>query len=512
MKNRLEHILEFFPTGTAEGERDILDRVFVYVDEFSKVIAPPKGSPNILVGSKGSGKTAVLNFSARMLDAQNIPNIALTPIDIDSSSMDQNDSTGDLARAFYKTLLEAIVTKLSQKSTGWFDDDYATLYYHAEGQGLRSPDFLTRSTRFISEIAKPIIKIDVNAAFPHLIKSTQDDVEEAVKGIVGRTGFYVFIDDTDQVARPGVAGHLNRVWALLLAARRLTYDVANLNAVVSLRTEVWHRLQRDDYGQRDQTDHFRRLVVNMHGDEQHVGKIIDRRLALAAASARAPVDGFQHFFDGSDARAPMSKERKLWRDLILVRTRSRPRDAIQLINELATEAIRRGEERITEDVFRHAMPPFSRTVSEQLAEEVRPEFPQALEYLKSLADIEYSQGGFTMTAEETRTHFRRMLSRFGATLHGVSLSQERPESIFAIWRLFYQVGVLNARVSDTSKPQGYSHLDPNLDPFLVSRSRWNEIQGILWEVNTAYRDYLIEIQKELGLRSGLAQKPKGKRR
>lgn len=317
--NQLSHVLEYFPTGTAEGDRKILDRVFVYVDEFSQVIAPPQGSPHLLVGMKGCGKTAVLDFSRRMLEAQNVPNVLLTPFDIDTSSLKPDSSTGDISRELHATLLLSIVGKLSLEDSGILEKNYSILYHESIRKGIRSGDVITRGTRFLSEIAKPLIKIDINSAFPHLVKSTQEEVQEAVKKIVGRRGFYLFIDDTDQIASPGARGHLNRVWALLLAVRRLANDIPNLNAVVSLRSEVWYRLQRDDLGQRDQTDHFRRLVIMMKSDREHVGRIVDRRLSLAAAAAKAPVDGWQQFFDGADARPPTSSDRRLWRDLIIVR-------------------------------------------------------------------------------------------------------------------------------------------------------------------------------------------------
>jgi hypothetical protein len=34
MSNPLNYLLEYFPTGTAEGDKAILDRVFIYASEF----------------------------------------------------------------------------------------------------------------------------------------------------------------------------------------------------------------------------------------------------------------------------------------------------------------------------------------------------------------------------------------------------------------------------------------------------------------------------------------------
>jgi hypothetical protein len=55
-KCNLDHLLDYFPTGTTEGDRSLLDRAFVRDEEFVDYITPPPESPRILVGKKGSGK------------------------------------------------------------------------------------------------------------------------------------------------------------------------------------------------------------------------------------------------------------------------------------------------------------------------------------------------------------------------------------------------------------------------------------------------------------------------
>lgn len=182
------------------------------------------------------------------------------------------------------------------------------------------------------------------------------------------------------------------------------------------------------------------------------------------------------------------------------------------MNELASCSIRSGETRITEDVFRRVLPPFSKTIAESFGEEVRPEFPEAFDYLRSLSEADFTEGSFTMKAEGVKGHFGRLLPRYGATIHGRRLNQTSPESPFEIWSIFYQAGVLNARVSDTSMKSSFRHLDPLADPFLVTRSRWNDLQSMLWEVNPVYRDFLIGLQDDLSKREGLAKKPKSKHR
>lgn len=502
---RFRRLLDLFPTGTAEGEKEILHKVFVYAAEFERVISPPANSPHLLVGTKGSGKTAVMAFSLNLLEGQRIPALILSPMDVEVDGLTSQTSTGAMARQFYNALLDSVIIKLSSTNSGIFDGDFATLYRAAVQQGLREPDFFTKFGKFVSVAAKPITKFDTAAAYSELSATTQSAVQRATSRIIGKKSFYLFIDDTDQFADPSMPGHLNRVWALLLAARRLAYDYTDLKIVVSLRSEVWQRLQRDDHGQRDQTDHFRRLVVHMQSSREQVGKILDRRLSLAAAADGARVEFYEHFFDGPDARAPNSAQRRLWKDLIVVRSRTRPRDAIQLVNELATEALEQRLPKINETVFQKVMPLFSKAISDQYGDETRPEFPEALEFLKSLSETEGDKGQFIYSAEKIQEHFRKMLGRFGATFNGVRLSNS-DDTAFQVWRFLYASGVINARISDNTKKDGYKHLQPSNDPFLVSRSRWNELQKLLWEVDPVYRDFLSTLRQEQVGFSGLATK------
>lgn len=96
------------------------------------------------------------------------------------------------------------------------------------------------------------------------------------------TIFFLLVDDTDQVASPADASQLNRIWALLLAVRRLAGECLALRCIVSLRTEVWARLESESQGQRDQTDHLRGLVIPLRASDDLMERILVKRLMLAA--------------------------------------------------------------------------------------------------------------------------------------------------------------------------------------------------------------------------------------
>ena len=504
MSKNLDILQSYFLSGTAEGERTILDKVFIFADEFKKIISPPPGNPILLVGNKGSGKSALIEFAFRMIKSQNTPCVLLTPFDIDTSTVTSGASTGDMVRAFYDIILISIAKKLSEEDTGWLKSEYATLYYAAVDAGARASDLPGKIGKFISEASKSITKIDLNSAFPHLTATTRDDVEKSAQKIVGRRRFYIFIDDTDQISSPDEKSHLNRVWALLLASRRIAGKIPEINCIISLRSEVWSRLQRDEAGQRDQSDHFKNLVVNITGSKEHVRKIISRRLSLANADLQKyPAGPYELFFEGQGARAPQSKTFRSWEDLILVRSRERPRDAIQMIGALASHAAQLRKDRIDEAVFQQIMPSFSRSIAEQFGQEVVLECPEALEILKSFSSANFDDTGFTMSAESALKHFKNLPSRFAIRLFGRTIHQGVDQDAFELWQFFYLCGILNARVSDMNMKDNFRHLNAAHDPFFVSKVRWNELQKALWEVNTAYRDYLIQIQSDAAAHVGL---------
>lgn len=512
MKANLAEIINWFPSGTAEGEKAILDRVFVYVDEFSNIMAPPPGNPYLLIGAKGSGKSAIINFAIKTLSQQNVPAIILTPSDFDSMSFGENSSTGDMRRSFASAIMSAIVAKLAEESTGWFDGDRAILYNQAVDAKIRSPDFVGRMGKFLAEISKPLIKVDFNAAFPHLTSVTKRELAQAVERALDKKSFYLFIDDTDQVANPDKPGQLNRMWSLILAVRQIASDIPELRAIISLRTEVWERLKSDPAGQRDQTDHFDSLKVILRSGRAHVGNIVDRRLSLAAEQLGKSGQLYRPFFDGEDARAPYSEDRRTWRDLIAVRSRNRPRDAIHLVNALAKRADLDKVDLINEETFRSVMPVHSERIAKDFAKEVSLECSEALEILRSFATVKFDSGAFTMSAQQALQHFSGLPNRFSIKLYGIALRPGRETDVLELWRFFYLAGVLNARVSDSTEKDGYRHLDPERDTTLVSKSRWNDVQKYLWEVNTVYRDYLISVDQEQSNSFGLAFKSSARKR
>ncbi len=500
----LDQLETWFPSGTAEGERAIIERVFVYVSELKRVLAPKPGNPLLLVGRKGTGKSAIIDFAVKLLELECVPALVLQPTDIPTSDLSDADSMGDVKRKFREILLSSIAAKLSENRKGLLTGDQATLYNEAIRSGKRSPDLIGRIARSLAGVAKPIVKADFSAAFPTLTPGVTLEIQSAVSKRLVDKHLYIFIDDTDQVANPEKPGHLNRIWGLLLAVRDLSSQIPEICAIITLREEVWQRLKRETGSQRDQTDHFANLVIQVSSSDQHVQNIVEVRLRAAAALCSPNEGEYGTFFEGPGAKAPQSPDFRSWQDLILVRSRQRPRDAIQLIATLANYAMHtRHVSKIDQETFQAVMPIFSEERANLFAQEVEGEFPSAIDVLRSFADADYGEGGFRLTADETKSHISKLSSQFSISVYGEVVRPERVDDVFNIWRFLYITGILNARISDDRERDGFRHLMASDDPLLVTKARWNEMQGYLWEINPAFRDYLISRQADRKARTGL---------
>ena len=239
------------------------------------------------------------------MQEKGIPVLLIRPIDIDSSSISDSSSLGDITREFRGIILSTIANVLVERHDGLPIGHLKVLYDKAVAAGLRSPSGIGKVARLLTALAKPVTKADLATLFPETNQRKQIGLRGAIAKETADSQFFLLIDDTDQVANPDKIGHLNRLWGLILAIRELTSSLSTMRAVISLRTEVWERLGTEAAGQRDQTDHFSTLVIKLNSDPEYVTKIIDRRILCAAGRDTISLDiPYQEYFEGYAARAP----------------------------------------------------------------------------------------------------------------------------------------------------------------------------------------------------------------
>lgn len=501
----------YVPTGTAEGEKYILQEAFVQTHEYADIIAPPIGSPRLLVGKKGSGKSAILDFTLRFLKDAGLPGLLIKPLHLELSAMGENASSGELTRIAYNAIMKAVSEEIAKQLPLMVTGDNAELLESAIASGVVRADFVSKFVRVLNGFSKPFTGYDFSSLLPSATATSCKRLERLVKSNIetSKEAFYILIDDADQVANPGTKNHLNRIWACILAARELTLNNDKIRCVITLRDEVWRALEKEGSGQRDQIDHFRPLVYQVNPSLEHVQSIIEKRLILAAKRAgyETANANYSLFFEGDMPRMPFSEKRSSWPDLIRSRSRERPRDAVQLVDMMVKVALKDDAKKIDDDILSAVMPIYSKERAELVAGEYEAECPQMIHIIRSLHKLEYKHGSFLADTEAVREHLVKMQSGFTVTINGVVLKPTREEDILSLWSLLFQAGVFYPRVSDARQKEGYRFVFPHEEPGLVTKARWNDLQQSLWEIHPAFRDFLIAEQTEQNARFGLASKP-----
>jgi len=115
----LETLLKYFPTGTTEGERHILRKAFVQLDEYADIISPPPFSPRVLIGKKGSGKSAIIDFSMAIFKLTGVPAVQLKPLDLELGAIPETASVGEVTRIAFHELSRQLPEHSARRFPVW---------------------------------------------------------------------------------------------------------------------------------------------------------------------------------------------------------------------------------------------------------------------------------------------------------------------------------------------------------------------------------------------------------
>ena len=444
----------------------------------------------ILVGNKGMGKTAILEWIEKVSTKRNIPALLIRPDNISHRAFPASGDMGSLKRHYYELLVSTISAQIGSRLTGLLTGAAASLHIESKAAGLTDDDFIQTSLKLLTAISVPVAKVNGIALAKELSGvSTAHALTKAVNTQLLASGslFFLLIDDTDQIASPDTPAHLNRIWALLLAIRRLVKECPSVRAMVTLRSEVWTRLTSESLGQRDQTDHMRGLVIPLKADDTLMRNIIRKRLDKAAADAGVSGrDPYPLFFAGVSMTLPMSDEKRTWDDFIVKSSRERPRDALQLIKSMIDSADKHSVQVIGSDEARDAMVPYSSERVDDIENEFALDCQTIRQVINSFSDI-----SFEVDFETLRKHLRVIPSAFSISVRGNSLKAQDDDDALVLLSLLHETGFINPRVADARQPKDFRHSLFQEDPHFAKRANWNGLQSSRWEVHPAFRTYLI---------------------
>lgn len=490
----LDSLLPYVRAGTAEGDKQFLGRVFISPTQLDQLLGIEPGGMRLLVGNKGMGKSAIVEWLHTVSAGRKLPCVLLRPDNLDTQALSAANDIGSLKRHFYETLVSSIGSQIGSQLKGLLIGNAAMLHAAAQLSGITSKDMIQKSLALVSAISAPVAKIDgvklakeiTGVASPNqLIRAIQKQL------LASGSVFFLLIDDTDQVASPGTPAHLNRIWALLLAVRRLASECPSIRAIVTLRSEVWNRLVSESEGQRDQADHLRGLLVLLRGTDKLIEDIIRRRLELAAKDAGRRGDPYEVFFAGDRVTLPTSSVTRTWDSFLVKSSRERPRDALQLIKNMIDRATLNGSDILGSSEAEGAMKVYSKERVDDLYNEFSPDCPTIRQILGSFSDIE-----FEIDFETLRAHLRSVPSRFSVVLRGTTLRPQEDADAVVLLSLLHEAGFINPRVPDSRQVREFRHIVFQDDPNFTKFANWNGMQGSTWEVHPAFRSHLLMAKQD----------------
>ncbi|MFY0524794.1 P-loop ATPase, Sll1717 family [Archangium gephyra] len=500
----LDVLAPYFFSGTAEGEKRILKEVFIPPGQMAEVLNLPEGNPRILVGSKGMGKSAMLNRFYDATRAQKLPALFLTPSNLDLRPLQGHNDLATIERTLFQCLVRAVAVHIGTQLAGLLSNADKKLRDEALKEGLIEEDFIERGIKLLAAVARPTTQVD----FAQLAKDLAGGTSDAalLNSITGHmeeseSVMLVLFDDTDQVASPDEPKELNRIWGMLHALRDLASRVPQIKVVATLRSEVWTRL-RDPVGNRETLDHFHGCIMHLKGSEELLDRIVQRRVLKAAEKAsKGPVrDPWALFFEGSEVHIPGAGpgHTRGWRSFLVTNSRERPRDLIQFVSFLLQTAKTRiadtepnagPQARITGSDVARSLPRFSKTRLEDLSTEVGKACPQFFAVAESFCTLSSE-----LRYDELHQHLAKLPSRFSIQLRGKSLRPDSHDAAAQLHALLFEAGFINARVDDPGQPRGYRHLTFADRPELTDPAHVNEARAARWDVHPVFRSHLLQIK------------------
>ncbi|QRR35788.1 hypothetical protein JNX00_07965 [Hydrogenophaga sp. YM1] len=490
---QLDHLLKYVRTGTAEGDRAFLGEIFIPPAQFAQLCAIEPGGLRLLVGDKGLGKSALVEWIHKVATQKKLPSLLVRPEDIVNKDLPTSSDIASLKRYYYDLLLRTISAQIGRRLQGFLRGDAARLHIEAKQAGLTEDDFVQKSLSLISAVSLPVTKVNgVQLAKELSGKNSLTTLAGAINKQLLSSGsiFFIFIDDTDQLAAPDQPAHLNRLWGLILAMRKLVGECPAIRPIITLRTGVWSRLTTESQGQRDQTDHVRGYVIPLKVDDALIEGIVRKRLQRAAEDMdRRGVDPYTLFFDQPYMTLPNSDDRRSWDSFVTKSSRNRPRDAIQLIKNMIDCASTRGGSQIGSADAGSAMHVYSKERVDDIANEFSLDCRNIREIINTFFDVPFELG-----FEVLRSHLRTVPGIGNTTIRGVVMKPEVDEDAITILALLHEAGFINPRFPDTTKPRGFRHQLYRDDASFVSYSNWNGMQAATWEVHPAFRTHLMGIR------------------
>lgn len=496
MEDMLE-LSNYFSNGRAESEIDFLDDVYFASPEFNDFIQFPSRTIRILIGKKGTGKSALMEVMKVRCERSSIPCLFIKPDDF-PIDLPNEYSIAQLKADIFNKLLKKLAIECSSKLSAFVDKDSKAVIEEGIIEGVITPDKVKKLKSILLPVATGLSNVDFEKIFGSRTYTTYE-LKKGVESLSGRIDkyFYLLVDDTDQISSLQKVNYLETIWALILGVQKIAEELPNIKPIISIREEIWNRLRNDENGLRDQIDHFRTSVRYIYNTEEQIENILIRRLEYCKKIFHPAMkqSAMECFFDGKMCTLPTSEEKRSWKDYLVTSSRSRPRDTVQLINMLASNAYRRRNNSIDSvDVSETALE-YSKERVQDLRNENTHIVPELESIIKSFSILDFEN-----PADKIMQHLKSIPGLGGLTINRKVIKSEDDNTIFLLWKFLYDCEFLTPKIKDASRSKGYRFIRPREDLNLVEKSNWTNMQKYIWTIHPAYRSYILNEKYKEDLR------------
>lgn len=495
MNNNLEVLNKYFFGGEAEAEADIRNEVFVSPENINEILSFVRSRYKILLGAKGVGKSLLINvLNESALEDQTI-SVLLTPGDFDCESIAKKSTNSDKITAAYNQLLKAIGSKIGQYSKGLVvNESEINLNKLSVDEGTSKPDAVSRFASFLSDISPVANKYAQAAQKIQRLNTNTKVLQKDISTVLDKNKkkFWVLLDDVDQASITKENTYDYSVcWAIVAATIQLANDFNQIRSLISIRTDIWHTMTVAKKLGSDRLDKIQDPTY-LKFSEEEIGGIFFKRIELANRDlGKNASRSLNCFFKEQNIRLPgVQQITRSWEYWIRKLSRNRPRDMVQLVQQLIEEAGKNESKMIKNENGIKVMLPFAKQRISNIEREYREICPQIKSIIKDISTKT------TFDFDEIVKLLKQCPSTRHITIDNKVLNPNDNESGISLLHVLHMANFINARVVKSKETEEYDHILFSMRPDLVSMDNWNELQKYKWEIHPVFHSYVHEIKSQ----------------
>ncbi|SHH31928.1 P-loop ATPase, Sll1717 family [Ferrimonas marina] len=514
--NNLRSLSNLFFGDSAEKEARIRNEVFVEPRQFKKLLKFPRSNHKIIVGDKGCGKSMLLNVINESVLDSNTLSMLITPHNIVCDPIGEQSTISDKQSVAYDLLLELAVKEID-RICNTSETNIINNEQNKEVKAARFRAFLEEKgnvSDYFNDHSEGIsFKRNNRSRLANKLKNMLVEKDDNI---------WIMIDDVDTASilkSTSNSYDYSVCWAIISAAIKLSNDFFKIRVLISVRTDIWHIMEKNKFLGRDIRDKITN-PFRLNFTEEEIEAIFLVRLNRAAldldpsyiiGEGRVP---YRQFFADSNYNLPGKKgSKKYWSKWIAQQSRNKPRDMVQLVQNLIESAEDEaekngvnGEALINDECANKVILDFAKSRIDNLETEFQEICPQIGYLVKDVSKHmcilrkQYRGQGrdYSFSYQEIIEYLSKYPSRRKITIDKISMSSGKNTDAIKLLGLLYMSNFINARkLVDSGKSDLYTHETYNEYPDLISEDKINDLQSYRWEIHPVFRSYLDSIKDDL---------------